>query len=158
MTQLKVTSGKPMPFGATLTKDGINFCIFSRNGTSVMLDLFTRQDDAQPYFSYTFNPFTNKTGDAWHCEIHGIKAGTLYLYRVDGPFDLNEGHRFNKNQYLLDLDFRFKNGTFLKAGKVLLTLAFGLTNSPEELIGDSELILHEIRIDMPYIFAYNFVL
>lgn len=102
MTQLKVTSGKPMPFGATLTKDGINFCIFSRNGTSVMLDLFTRQDDAQPYFSYTFNPVTNKTGDAWHCEIHGIKAGTLYLYRVDGPFDLNEGHRFNKNQYLLD--------------------------------------------------------
>ena len=44
-------------------------------------------------------------------------------------------------------DFRFKNGTFLKAGKTLLVLAFGLTNSQEEIIGNSELIIHDIRMD-----------
>ncbi len=68
----------------------------------------------------------------------------LKLIDVKGSFKTDAKH---ENQYLLDLDFRFKNGTFLKAGKVLLTLAFGLTNSQEELIGDSELILHDIRID-----------
>ena len=68
----------------------------------------------------------------------------LKLIDVKGNFVTDPKH---PNQYLLDLDFRFKNGTFLKAGKVLLTLAFGLTNSQEEIIGDSELIIQDIRID-----------
>ena len=63
---------------------------------------------------------------------------------VKGNFTTDPKH---PNQYFLDLDFRFKNGTFLKAGKTLLTLAFGLTNSQEEIIGDSELIINDIRID-----------
>lgn len=68
----------------------------------------------------------------------------LKLIDVKGNFETDPKHQ---NQYLLDLDFRFKNGTFLKAGKTLLTLAFGLTNSQEEIIGDTELIIRDIRID-----------
>ena len=68
----------------------------------------------------------------------------LKLIDVKGNFTTDPKH---PNQYLLDLDFIFKNGTFLKAGKTLLTLAFGLTNSQEEIIGDSELIINDIRID-----------
>ena len=68
----------------------------------------------------------------------------LKLIDVKGSFKTDPKH---PNQYLLDLDFVFKNGTFLKAGKTLLTLAFGLTNSQEEIIGDSELIIHGIRMD-----------
>ena len=68
----------------------------------------------------------------------------LRLIDVKGSFKTDPKHA---NQYFLDLDFRFKNGTFLKAGKTLLVLAFGLTNSQEEIIGDSELIIHDIRID-----------
>ena len=68
----------------------------------------------------------------------------LKLIDVKGNFTTDPKH---PNQYFLDLDFRFKNGTFLKAGKTLLTLAFGLTNSQEEIIGDSELIINDIRID-----------
>ena len=68
----------------------------------------------------------------------------LKLIDVKGNFKTDPKH---DNQYLLDLDFRFKNGTFLKAGRVLLVLAFGLTNSQEEIIGDSELLIHDIRID-----------
>ncbi len=68
----------------------------------------------------------------------------LKLIDVKGSFRTDPKH---PNQYLLDLDFRFKNGTFLKAGKTLLVLAFGLTNSQEEIIGDSELLIHDIRID-----------
>ena len=68
----------------------------------------------------------------------------LKLIDVKGCFTTDPKH---PNQYFLDLDFRFKNGMFLKAGKTLLTLAFGLTNSQEEIIGDSELIINDIRID-----------
>lgn len=68
----------------------------------------------------------------------------LKLIDVKGSFTTDPKHA---NQYLLNLDFRFKNGTFLKAGKTLLVLAFGLTNSQEEIIGDSELIIKGIRID-----------
>jgi hypothetical protein len=68
----------------------------------------------------------------------------LRLIDVKGSFKTDPKHA---NQYFLDLDFRFKNGTYLKAGKTLLVLAFGLTNSQEEIIGDSELIIHDIRLD-----------
>ena len=68
----------------------------------------------------------------------------LKLIDVKGSFTTDPKHA---NQYLLDLDFRFKNGTFLKAGRTLLVLAFGLTNSQEEIIGDSELLINDIRID-----------
>ena len=68
----------------------------------------------------------------------------LKLIDVKGSFKTDLKH---PNQYLLTLDFRFKNGTFLKAGKTLLVLAFGLTNSQEEIIGNSELIIHDIRMD-----------
>ena len=68
----------------------------------------------------------------------------LKLIDVKGSFRSDPKH---SNQYLLDLDFNFKNGTFLKAGRSLLILAFGLTNSQEEIIGDNKLILHDIRIE-----------
>ena len=68
----------------------------------------------------------------------------LKLIDVKGSFTTDPKH---PNQYFLDLDFRFKNGTFLKAGRTLLILAFGLTNSQEKIIGDSELLINDIRID-----------
>ena len=68
----------------------------------------------------------------------------LKLIDVKGSFRTDPKHQ---NQYFLNLDFTFRNGTFLKAGRTLLVLAFGLTNSQEDIIGDSELIIHDIRID-----------
>ena len=102
MDEINVLSGKPLPLGATITNEGVNFSIFSRNGTSVTLDIFENENDADPCFSYKLNSETNKTGDIWHVFLQGLKAGTLYLYRVDGPFNPDYGHRFNKNLYLLD--------------------------------------------------------
>ncbi|MCR4790767.1 MAG: glycogen debranching enzyme, partial [Treponemataceae bacterium] len=94
--------GKPLPNGAEIIDDGVNFSLFSRNGTGVTLDIFENADDADPVYSYEFNPNINKTGDIWHVFLKGLGKGALYLYRVDGPFNPDSGHRFNKNQYLLD--------------------------------------------------------
>ncbi len=102
MNNLSVQLGKPFPLGATLEHDGVNFSVFTRNGTKVFLDIFEDKNDTYPYFSYEFDPNMNRTGDIWYIKIKGLKANSLYLYRVDGPFDPEQGHRFNKKQYLLD--------------------------------------------------------
>lgn len=102
MDSITVLAGTPFPYGASLVRSGINFSVFSRHATSVTIDIFKAQDDAVPYFSYTLNPESNRTGDMWHVCLQGLQPGALYLYRVDGPFEPKKGHRFNRNQYLLD--------------------------------------------------------
>lgn len=68
----------------------------------------------------------------------------LKLIDVKGSFVTDPKH---ENQYLLDIDFQFKNATFMKAGKAMLTLAFGLTNSQSEIYGESGLKIYGIRLD-----------
>ncbi len=102
MPVFKVQPGAPMPYGASVKKEGVNFSLFSRNGKSVSIALFEREEDEEPCFTYTLDPLLNRTGDVWHIHIDGAKAGTLYLYTVDGPFNPIKGHRFNKEIFLLD--------------------------------------------------------
>ena len=50
-------------------------------------------------------------------------------------------------QYLLNFTFNFKNETYMKAGKTLLTLAFGLTNAQSLVVGQNTLQINGIKID-----------
>lgn len=102
MENVRFLPGKPLPPGATVTAEGVNFSVFTRNGTGVILELFRGSEDATPYCSYTLDSRVNRTGDIWHVFVSGIGKDTLYLYRVDGPFRPNEGLRFNVHKYLLD--------------------------------------------------------
>ena len=102
MEEFQFLPGKPLPLGATVFPDGVNFSIFSRNGTSVILELFHAETDGEPAVSYVFEPAVNRTGDVWHVFVKGLKKNALYLYRVDGPFYPNQGLRFNANNYLID--------------------------------------------------------
>jgi len=94
--------GFPHPLGATPDAEGVNFSIFSRNGTAVDLLLFKTHDDRDPFQVIHLDPFLNKTFHFWHCYVRGLKPGTHYAYRVDGPSDLNAGHRFNNKKVLID--------------------------------------------------------
>lgn len=100
--QHETLAGKPLPLGAELTEDGVNFAVFSRNGTKVFLNLFNDAKDSEPYETIELNPQKNRTGDIWHIFVKGLKENALYLYQVDGPFEPKEGHRFNVNTYLCD--------------------------------------------------------
>lgn len=61
----------------------------------------------------------------------------LKLVNVKGSFSLDSNHN---EQYLLNLDLNFRNEKFLKAGRTLLTLAFGLTDSQSEVNGTHFLV------------------
>lgn len=68
----------------------------------------------------------------------------LKLKEVSGIFVQDEKHQ---NQYILNLKFSFLNEKYLKAGKTLLTLAFGLTNSQSIIVGTDELQINGIKLD-----------
>lgn len=67
----------------------------------------------------------------------------LKLIDVSGSFVCDTKH---SDQYLLNLHFNFKNEKYLKAGKVLLTLAFGLTDSQSYIDGTDQLYINGIKI------------
>jgi isoamylase len=113
-TKKRVTAGRFYPLGATLSSSGgsagssskstssssgVNFALFSRHATEVWLCLFDKPEDGEPTDVIRLE---NRTRFTFHAFVEGIKPGQLYGYRVRGPFDPNNGHRFNDNKLLID--------------------------------------------------------
>lgn len=91
-----------MPFGASITPDGVNFALFSRHATEVTLLLFESASKNSPV-EIQLDPGHNKTGDIWHVLIRTRTHGLHYGYRVNGPHDPSgAGHFFTKDTLLLD--------------------------------------------------------
>ncbi len=110
---LNTNPGSPYLLGATLSSEGCNFAIFSRNAVSVNLLLFNDYKDSKPSHTIEFDRKINKTGDIWHIFVYGIKNGQYYGYTVDGPYTPEkEGHRFNKNKLLLDPYTKAVSGSY----------------------------------------------
>ncbi|MGB9158240.1 MAG: hypothetical protein WCB72_02230, partial [Candidatus Sulfotelmatobacter sp.] len=97
-----VRAGSPLPLGIQQRGAGVNFAIFSRYASRVRLELFDDPEDAAPARVIDLDSARNRTGDVWHVWVEGIGPGQLYAYRVDGPYEPSEGHRFNFNRLLLD--------------------------------------------------------
>jgi len=94
--------GQPLPLGATITPEGVNFAVVSRDATSLSLVLF-KKGQGQPIAEMTLDPKINRTGDIWHILVVGMDTSLRYGYRVDGPFDpKGKGHWFNRENILLD--------------------------------------------------------
>jgi len=98
----EVRRGVPLPMGTHESGGGVNFALFSRHATRVRLEMFDQPADAKPARVIDLDPARNRTGDVWHVWVEGIRSGQLYAYRVDGPFQPGQGHRYNFNKLLLD--------------------------------------------------------
>jgi glycogen operon protein len=92
--------GSPQPLGASWSRRGTNFAVFSANATRVDLCLF----DATGQQELARLALPTRTGDIWHGFLPAKFGGpgTLYGYRVDGPYQPAEGHRFNPAKLLVD--------------------------------------------------------
>lgn len=97
-----IRSGCAYPLGATVTPEGVNFAVFSKNCTAVELALFDRPDDPQPSRTLRFDPDRNRTFYYWHMLVPEVRPGQLYGYRVHGPNRPDEGLRFDGSKLLLD--------------------------------------------------------
>ncbi len=91
--------GSPFPLGATYDGEGVNFAIFAENATAIDLCLF---DEISGQSETTTIPLLERAYHIWHVYIPGLKPGQLYGYRVDGPYEPENGHRFNRNKLLID--------------------------------------------------------
>jgi isoamylase len=94
----RVGEGAPDPRGAHWDGLGVNFSLFSANATKVELCLFddyggTEQERIE---------LPEYTNEIWHGYLPDARPGTIYGYRVYGPYDPQNGHRFNPNKLLLD--------------------------------------------------------
>jgi isoamylase len=97
-TRTRVREGRPYPLGATWDGVGVNFALFSAHATKVELCLF--DDDGRRELERIELP--EFTDEVWHGYLPDARPGTVYGYRVHGPYEPEQGHRFNPHKLLLD--------------------------------------------------------
>ncbi len=95
---MQTLPGKNYPLGATFDGQGTNFALFSVNATKVELCLFAADNETET----ARIELSEYTDEVWHIYLPDIKPGTLYGYRVHGPYEPHNGHRFNPAKLLLD--------------------------------------------------------
>ena len=93
----RVREGLPHPRGATWTGDGVNFSLFSAHATRVELCLFDPSGKTEERIE-----LPEYTDQFFHGWIADIGPGQIYGYRVYGPYEPENGHRFNPNKLLMD--------------------------------------------------------
>jgi isoamylase len=96
---MRVWPGNSYPLGATWDGKGVNFALFSEHATKVELCLFDSVDAEQATYCIVMPEYTDQV---WHAYLPEVLPGQLYGYRVHGPFEPQQGHRFNPNKIVLD--------------------------------------------------------
>jgi isoamylase len=89
--------GKPQPLGAKANSKGTNFALYSEHATGVSVCLFDESGTQTDCIA-----LRERTAFTWHGLIKGIAPGQLYGYRVEGPWEPENGHRFNSAKLLVD--------------------------------------------------------
>ncbi len=78
---------------------GVNFAVYSEHATRVDLCLF---DSVKSRKESIRIPLREQTDMVWHGYLPEVQPGQLYGYRVHGPYDPENGQRFNAKKLLLD--------------------------------------------------------
>src|SRR5687768_10752449 len=103
----------PLPYGAVLRDGGVLFSVYSKSATAMRVLLYQRVTDREPNRIIEFNRDTDRWGDIWSLFAPGLKAGQLYHFQAEGPFEPSQGHRFSPHARLIDPYARALAGKFL---------------------------------------------
>ena len=104
-----VWPGRNWPLGATWSEESTNFAVYAPRATRAWVCLF--EDDGRGTGVETRVELTEQSLGIWHSAVPGLVVGTLYGYRVEGPWRPEEGLRFNVEKLLLDPYGRAVSGT-----------------------------------------------
>ncbi len=94
----RLSAGTPWPLGATVVAGGVNVAVASTHATAIDLCLF----DASGRTEVARLPLPGRSADVWHGFLPGATAGLVYGLRAHGPWQPEQGHRFNPQKLLLD--------------------------------------------------------
>ena len=97
-TTFEIRAGHGQQLGANYDGKGVNFALFSAHAERVELCLF----DPSGKTEIARLELPEYTHEVWHGYVPDLKPGALYGYRVYGPYDPENGHRFNPNKLLID--------------------------------------------------------
>jgi len=96
--QFEVSAGSHHTLGAQWEGAGVNFALFSANAERVELCIY----DTSGKRERERITLPECTDQIWHGYVAGLLPGDCYAYRVHGPYDPVNGHRFNPNKLLID--------------------------------------------------------
>src|SRR5215470_1288958 len=90
--------GNPLRQGAVCDGSGVHFSLFSAHATAVELCLF----DEAGAIEVDRARLPDAGNGIWCGYLQGAGPGTVYGYRVQGPYEPEKGHRFNPHKLLMD--------------------------------------------------------
>ena len=93
-----IQEGLPHPRGASWDGKGTNFALFSAHATKVEVCIFDENGENE-LERIELPEYTNQI---FHGYLPDVRPRTVYGYRVHGPYEPENGHRFNPNKLLLD--------------------------------------------------------
>ncbi|MFH0990042.1 MAG: glycogen debranching protein GlgX [bacterium] len=101
-SELTTGRGRPLPLGATVSSEGINYSLFSKHATEMTLILY-KAGKEEPFQELKFDPLLNRTGDIWHIFIYGVSSDIEYGFRASLiPNQRPDIYRFDPSKLLID--------------------------------------------------------
>ncbi len=94
----RLEPGSAYPLGATFDGLGVNFAVFSAHATKIELCIYDKTGRRE-IARYELPEWTD---EVWHGYLPDARPGLLYGFRAYGPYEPEQGHRFNPNKLLLD--------------------------------------------------------
>ncbi len=129
MNEYQIQPGIIHPLGSSWDDNGVNFALYSAHAEKVVLCLFSA--DGTEELQRLELP--DCTSHVWNGYVPGLPAGSVYGYRVYGPYQPELGHRFNHHKLLLDPHARQLTGNFSWSN---LHYAYQLDSADEDLSFD----------------------
>ncbi len=83
--QFRTDVGSRLPYGATWSKQGTNFSIFSREAQNLELQLYESQNSLEPFQVIKLDPNIHRTIFSWHVYVHDLSPGILYTWHLQRP-------------------------------------------------------------------------
>jgi len=104
----EIWPGEHQPLGATWGEEATNFAVYAPEATRAWVCLFEGGRGSEREVRV---PLTEHTLGIWHGAVPGIPVGQHYGFRVDGPWDPEQGLVFNPAKLLLDPYARAVSGS-----------------------------------------------
>lgn len=98
-----IKRGYPLPLGVTILSEGLNFALFARHASQVVLviEYLPAEGQMPERYELSLDREENRTGDIWHLLLETTDSNLSYGYRVFGS-DSERGCVFEPEKILID--------------------------------------------------------
>ena len=138
-----IKTGSAWPLGATWTKSGVNFAVFSSAATRVEVAIF----DAVGGSELSRYDLPGHTGDIWHGQLSPRRAGpgAHYAFYMHGPNEPQNGRLFDPSVALIDpYALELSTGTPLRSRVVDVRFDWEGDRAPNTAWRDS--VIYELHV------------